>query len=64
MIKFVKGAGEMGKIAIEDMGKFKELYETAKEMRMDSFVFKGKFIPLSYAKYVLKCMGSKYNENR
>ena len=54
----------MGKIAIEDMGKFKELYETAKEMRMDSFVFKGKFIPVSYAKYVLKCMESKYNENR
>ena len=59
MIEFVKGVGGMSKITLEDMGKFKELYATAKQMRMDSFIFKGKFIPLSYAKYVLKCMESK-----
>jgi len=48
----------------KNIGEFKELYATAKQMRMDSFIFKGKFIPVSYAKYVIKCMESNYNENR
>ena len=48
LIKFVKGVGEMGRITMKDMGKFKELYETAKQMRIGSFIFKE----------------NNYNENR
>ena len=48
LIKFVKGAGEMSRITMEDIGKFKELYATTKQMRIGSFIFKE----------------SNYNENR
>jgi len=37
-----------------DLQELREVYTTAKNMRMDSFKFKGAFLDIGYAKYLIK----------